>query len=170
MSHPTGNELKKEIRTANPALKHLDLSVKYGHSSYDIDLKVFYPLSKVKAVAMKEESYQRCEGSGEILQGGNTFVSVSYMTWKMPQDESFQVPVPQEAMDAVGKALELFEHESWKNESSGNGGNSKNYHLSQRIFKERENTFFADWTEDDIKSGLHTMRNVYPRLQNWFNY
>ena len=162
----SGNELKKEIREANPELKHRDLSVKYNVYSYRVQVKKFVPLSKIEEVAKKEESYQKCEASGEILQGGNTFVFVDYMSWKMPQDEPFQVEIPQEAIEAVEAVLPNFEHGSWKNEHGGSS--KKSYHLSQAI--KEKGGYFSEWTQEDISAGLSEMRKVYPRLQEWFNY
>ena len=157
MRGPTGNELKREIRTACPELKHRDLSVK-NDGSYNIELKAFFPLSRVKAVAEKNESIDRCQYSGEILSGGNTFVFVGYV---------YKIEVPQTAMDAVEKLLPRFNGESWKSDNLGGGTASKNYHLSNAL--KEEGGFFAEWTKDDIIKGLHAMRSC-EKLQDWYKF
>lgn len=48
-------------------------------SSIDITIKdPTIPMGPVKKIAAEFESIRRCEASGEILGGGNTFVSVEY--------------------------------------------------------------------------------------------
>ena len=71
-----GQELKKEIIT-KLNLNAKDISVRYD-GSYEVKIKPWIPASKIEAIAKSRESYQRCEASGEILCGGNTFVFVVY--------------------------------------------------------------------------------------------
>jgi len=76
-----GRELKKKIREKT-GLSVRDISVREGGGSYStsfhVKLKTPYPKSKVDDIARESESYERCQASGEILGGGNTFVFVKY--------------------------------------------------------------------------------------------
>ena len=121
----TGNQLKKEIRE-NTGLAHRDLSVKYN-GSYTVKVKNFTPLSKVRKVASKYESYSRCEFTQEILSGGNTFVSVSYMRWDLNKNEEFVIKAPKKAVEEAEKMIEHFSHPSWKDDTR------RSFHLSNKI-------------------------------------
>lgn len=47
-------------------------------SAIDVTIKVPVAKSPIEAIAKGAESIRRCEYSGEILSGGNTYVSVTY--------------------------------------------------------------------------------------------
>lgn len=68
-------ELKKEL-----GLNRTKVSVRSPHWG-SIIIKIHDPsvdFAEVEKIAKKQESIDRCAASGEILQGGNTFVSVKY--------------------------------------------------------------------------------------------
>ena len=72
----------KQIREALKAagIKARSVSVRARHG-ITVDVRIKDPgvsLRKVEAIAKGYESISRCEYSGEILSGGNTFVSVGY--------------------------------------------------------------------------------------------
>lgn len=162
MSYITGNELKKEIRAAVPELGHRDLSVKYD-GSYHIKIKKVVPLSKVEAVAKEHESYSRCEVSGEILSGGNTFVFVEYCRWLLPKDEPFEVDVPEEIINAVeSKIKELFD--IWKNYDR----ETRSSHLPKMV-KELKPELFEDYTESDVRSVIRLVANKSELVRSWNN-
>lgn len=72
-------QIKKELKEAGFDVKKI--SVRYD-GSYNIRIKdLSINLDKVEAIARKYENYSRCEYSGEILSGGNTFVFVQ-LDWK----------------------------------------------------------------------------------------
>ncbi len=74
----TGNEIKKEIKTTL-GYNTRDLSVRVDHSSINISVKSCdVSVAKVTAIVEKYRSVDRCQYTGEILSGGNTYVFVSY--------------------------------------------------------------------------------------------
>jgi len=148
MSYPTGNELKKEIRASVPELGHRDLSVKYG-GSYRVAVKKVVHLSKVKAVAEQYESYSRCEHSGEILSGGNTFVFVEFMSWDTNNDVPFEVPVPEVFETAVTEMVK-----SIQDGYTGIGSCEGKYRHMVRRLQEDNTELFADYTDSDVGAVL----------------
>ena len=72
-----GQELKKEIIT-KLNLRARDISVESDYSAFRITVKTWIPLSKVEEIANTRQHIDRCERTGEILSGGNTFVFVHY--------------------------------------------------------------------------------------------
>jgi len=162
MSYPTGNELKKEIRAAVPALGHRDLSVKYG-GSYRVAVKKVVPLSQVKAVAEQYESYSRCEHSGEILSGGNTFVFVEYMTWDTNNDVPFEVEVPEVFEAAITDVIKSIQ-DSYA--GTGNDG-GKHRHIVSRL-QEDNAELFADYTESDVSAVVGLLARANKPVQDFF--
>jgi len=162
MSYLSGNELKKEIRGAVPELGHRDLSVRYD-GSYRVDVKKVVPLSKVEAVANKQESYSRCEASGEILSGGNTFVFVNYCRWNRSKDESYEVDVPQEFIEAVEEKVKELDSESW---GSVNDWQSRGYHLPQLV-KKANAELFEEYTDSDVSSVIGLVSNKSELVDSW---
>jgi hypothetical protein len=79
------NEVKKELR-AN-GIKTKNIRIRCNYSAVYITLKdLTIDIDKVQEVARnKWEHYSRDERSGEILQGGNTFVFVEY-DWQVLRD------------------------------------------------------------------------------------
>lgn len=68
-------ELKKEL-----GLNRTKVSVRSPHWG-SIIVKIHDPsvdFAEVEKIAKRQESIDRCAASGEILQGGNTFVSVKH--------------------------------------------------------------------------------------------
>lgn len=162
MSYLSGNELKKEIRSAVPELGHRDLSVKYD-GSYHVKVKKVVPLSKVSEIANKQESYERCEASGEILMGGNTFVFVEYCTWVMPKDEPYEVEVPEEminaAVNAIATAGKLWD---------GADYSDRNKVLVNNIMK-NEPVLFEEYNDNDVYSVVRLISNKSEEVSNWLN-
>jgi hypothetical protein len=67
-------ELKKELKAAFPGTK---FSVTGDHSSIRVRYEDGPAAQDVEAIAKRRESIARCEYSGEILSGGNTYVFVT---------------------------------------------------------------------------------------------
>jgi len=159
----TGNQLKKQIREAIPELKHKDLSVRLEHyTAYQIDVKKVVPLSKVEAVANQYESIDRCEHSGEILSGGNTFVFVNYCRWNTSKDEPFEIEVPQEYIDAALEGIKLKQGGSWKDSPSS----AREYHLSHTLKRDNEE-LFKEYTDSDVSAVLGLVANVNESISDW---
>ena len=158
-----GTELKKEIRENVKTLGHRDLSVKYD-GSYRVALKKFVPLSPIEKIAEKRESYQRCEATGDILQGGNTFVFVEYMRWDTNKDQAFSLEVPQEALDQAETALEDFYNSSW----GGSDSSSRHHHLARKIAESCP--FFSDWSAEDVSKGLSLLVENSEKISNWIHW
>lgn len=102
-------EHAKEIRATLKA-KHgwstRDVSVRSKYfsmgSSVDVTIKnPTVPLPVVKAIAEAAESIRRCEITGEILSGGNRYVSVSYSHEAQAMIASGYAPLVRAAVDAV---------------------------------------------------------------------
>lgn len=74
----TGNEIKKELAKAlNVKSSNFSCSTKNG--SYSITVKTFAISGKqVERYMNQYKNVRRCEASGDILCGGNTFVFVDY--------------------------------------------------------------------------------------------
>lgn len=79
----SNKEKAKEIRKAlnkEMGLTSKEVSVR-SSGSLDIAIKdLTVNKDKVESIAMRYESIHRCEYSGEILSGGNTFVFVEFST------------------------------------------------------------------------------------------
>jgi len=161
MSYLSGNELKKEIRGAVPELGHKDLSVRYS-GSYQVDVKKVVPLSKVEAVAKKQESYSRCEASGEILSGGNTFVFVNYCRWNRSKDEPYEVDVPQEYIDAVENKVKELDSGCWVTDN----WQSRGHHLPQLV-KKANDELFEEYTDSDVSSVIGLVANKSELVDSW---
>lgn len=71
----------QRLRTAfkTAGLNSRRVTVRHDHSTLRVTIRdASASLSKVKAIADQFVSVRRCEATGEILCGGNTFVDVSY--------------------------------------------------------------------------------------------
>jgi hypothetical protein len=85
-------------------------------SSIDVIVKdPAIPLPVVKAVAEQAESIRRCEISGEILGGGNRYVSVRY-------SHEAQATIGARYVEAVQRAIEAVAPESNRLEPIGDTG------------------------------------------------
>lgn len=160
-SYPSGNELKKEIRAAIPELGHRDLSIRYD-GSYKVDVKKVVPLSKVEAIAEKYESYSRCEASGEILSGGNTFVFTRYCSWNMSKDEPYEVDVPQEFIAAVEKKVKELDSGCWKED----GWQVRGHHLPNMVKRDNPE-LFEEYTDSDTSSVIGLVANKSELVDSW---
>lgn len=74
-------EVRNELKAMGITSKQV--SVKGSYSMYDSSISVTIKdlsvnINKVKDIAMKQQEYDRCPVTYEILQGGNTYVRVSY--------------------------------------------------------------------------------------------
>lgn len=78
MNSPADN-IRAALKTAG--FKSRQVTVKMPHyGSVTVTIRdASVRLDAVKAVAMPFERISRCEASGEILSGGNTFVRVEYL-------------------------------------------------------------------------------------------
>lgn len=96
MANQLSKKLKKELIEAT-GLKARQLSVRYEIVGYSDKLTVGvkaerFPLSQVNAIAKKYKDVDYCEASGEILAGGNTYISVGY-PWDMEMSEEFSAEI-----------------------------------------------------------------------------
>lgn len=81
----SARELKKELQAAGIPTKGISIRC---DSSINVKIKdLTVDVDKVKEVLAPYESVRRCDYTGEILQGGNTFLFVSY-DWEVIRDAS----------------------------------------------------------------------------------
>ena len=81
----SGNQIKKEL-AEKLNVKSSCFSVRVEYSSINIEIKCpKIELEEVEKIVNKYESVSRCEYSGEILSGGNTFVFVDY-SWDLRKE------------------------------------------------------------------------------------
>ena len=133
MKTTKGQDLKKEI-ISKLKLKASDLSVKYD-GSYQITIKSWFPASKIEAIAKKNEHIDRCEFSGEILCGGNTFVFVNY---------DYNLKLTEELIEKI-EALPII------NFGNGFTSDSVKYHHYSRYLQK---ALGEEWTDSDAGSVL----------------
>ncbi len=105
-------QIKAEI-IAKTSLKYRGVSVKGDNCGYSeaINIEVKderFPLSVVENIAKQYQSIDRCEASGEVLMGGNTFVNVSY-PWDMELSEEYEA----ELLQIIQPAFDLVLDEDW---------------------------------------------------------
>ena len=83
----TTKEKAKQIRTE---LKKANIkaSVRMDNGCYssaiNVNLANLYDMKQAQAICKKYEKYERCDKSGEILSGGNTFVFVMFENTTYP--------------------------------------------------------------------------------------
>lgn len=86
------NQVQEALKQAG--YNRNQVSVRRSNGSYRIAIKdLSIHADKIKAIAQPFESYRVCEYSGDILQGGNTFVFINYDTkaeFELQQSEFFQ--------------------------------------------------------------------------------
>jgi len=110
-------EIRKELKENGYNRNHVSVRSRH-YSSITVEIKkadVDYNL--VEKIARKQEHYRRCEYSGDILQGGNTFVSVDISS------EAAESVITEEFAAKVEKvAAEVIETcEPWSGISFHNG-------------------------------------------------
>ena len=97
-----GQELKKEI-VKTLGISPKKISVRYD-GAYRIALKCWdIPKEEVQKVAQSKEKISRCEATGDILSGGNTFVFVEY---------DYRLDPPANAKEIIIKAIKSFNFDS----------------------------------------------------------
>lgn len=101
-------EIRKRIKD-ELGLNNRQVSVRGERCTYSwairVTIKVPVAKSKIEAIAKSAESIRRCEYSGEILSGGNTYVSVEYGEGVL---DSFFDEEALKALEATpGKGLEM---------------------------------------------------------------
>tara|TARA_R110002020_G_scaffold26908_3_gene86934 strand:- start:1439 stop:1708 length:270 start_codon:yes stop_codon:yes gene_type:complete len=87
-------ELAKQIRQEikkTLGYSSRQVSVRNRPCGYSTSLKITVksldiPLEPIEAIAKKYKSVDRCEYTGKILSGGNTFIFVSY-DWQLKHAE-----------------------------------------------------------------------------------
>ena len=89
--------LKEEL-----GLSNRKVSVRGSYCGYsdalDVTVKdLMVDIKKVEKIANKFYDVDRCERSGEILQGGNTYVTVKY-DWEKERDQHFDTTCPHGAV------------------------------------------------------------------------
>lgn len=71
-------QIRNDLKAAGYSLKSFSVRSR-STGSVTIDIKdVSIPAAKIKDIARKHTVVRRCEASGEILCGGNTFITVGY--------------------------------------------------------------------------------------------
>lgn len=85
----TGQQAKKIIKGLGFDTSKVSCTVRRGTYSLTVTIKdISIPLETIKDALSEFEKINRCEYTGEILQGGNHFVFVNY-DWSMAIPESF---------------------------------------------------------------------------------
>ena len=98
-------ELKEEL-----GLTSKQVSVRVNHGiAIDVRIKALVNPDKVEKLARKYEKIDRCHASGEILQGGNDFVSVEF-------DYDF---LKEQAKKYTDKAKEILDNAETENKLIG---------------------------------------------------
>ncbi len=98
-------ELKEELGLNS---KQVSVRVKHG-IAINVNIKTLVNPDKVEKLARKYEKIDRCEASGEILQGGNDFVSVEF-------DRDF---LREQASRYTEKAKEILDSAETENKAIG---------------------------------------------------
>ena len=99
MNFPTGSEAKKIIKKLGFDSRKVSCNVRPGSYTMNVRVKdLSIPLEPIEDALKQFERINRCEYSGEILQGGNRFIFVQY--------ESF-IPVNEAVVDAYTMALTM---------------------------------------------------------------
>lgn len=86
------------------------VSVRGSHSSIDVTiLTTAARISEVKEIATQFESISRCEYSGEILCGGNTFVRVQYSDEVIAAAAGlFEAFIPEDGSSATVRGVTVY--------------------------------------------------------------
>lgn len=101
------DDLKSEL-----GLNRTKVSVRSPHYC-SVNVLIHDPkvkLEEVEAIAKRQESIDRCEHTGEIMQGGNTFISVGY------SDKANELVLAERAADI--EAIEKTVNEIKESETS----------------------------------------------------
>lgn len=145
-------EIKKELAKALN-VKFNDFSVTQPrYSSIQIDIKTLVSKSAVKAIAQKYEKIDRCEATGEILAGGNTFVFVDYDLRKATIDSALMAQLEQ----VIENANYCENHYRQKVQ----------YAIAEKIFN--ANIFDSSFSEYDIRAVLEAIQ--YTKLPQLGEY
>jgi len=77
MSKQKAAEIRKQLKTLGYSAR--DVSVRSDHNSLDITIRRNgLNVKAIRDIANSYENIRRCEASGEILSGGNTYVTVGF--------------------------------------------------------------------------------------------
>ena len=151
-------EIKKELAKALNT-KFNDFSVTSPHySSINIDIKTLVSKSAVKEIAQKYEKIDRCEVTGEILSGGNTFVSVNYDLRKVNIDSALIAQIEQIVEDTnfCEKCPRYLVFRS----------------IAETVFN--TNIFDSSFSESDVREVLNSLEYIkLPKLRKYleqFNF
>jgi hypothetical protein len=98
-------EIRAELKRAHGwTSRQVSVRAEYFSMGSSIDIVVkdpAVPLPTVKAIAARAESIRRCEITGEILSGGNRYVSVTYSHAALDAIATRYTDAVQRAVDAV---------------------------------------------------------------------
>ncbi len=146
----SGNDVKKMILAAIPELSYKDVSVIFkDRIAYYIKIKKVVANSKVKDVVNELVSVDRCEITGEILSGGNTYVFVEY---------SDSIVITDDIIEIFEKAIiEIVKY-------SDDSFMDKQQKLARNISL---NEMFSEYTSADIYKLIYSVSKQFYDVQEW---
>ena len=151
------NELKKELsKKLNTKFNAFSVT-KQSYSTINIDIKTLVPTSAVKEIAKKYQKIYRCEATGDILTGGNTFIFVDYDFRKFELDNSL-----------IAQIEKVLENVSFCDKYDRYAVFCS---ISDIIFN--KNIFNSKFLKSDVRKVMDALENKIPKLKNYleqFNY
>ena len=143
-------KIKKEL-VSKTALTAREISSKYSIAGYSDKVSIViknerFPISTVEAIANEYRSVDYCQYSGEILAGGNTYISVNYPSvWDSSLSEEFTTEIL--------KAVEGFDNFTFPVDFSEMERNHiKNGQASKLLMKHLNETTEFTYTETDTRA------------------
>ena len=116
MSRATAAQIRKALK-AELGLNARQVGVRTSPCTYStaitVTIKVPIAKSKVKAIAGRAESIRRCEASGEILQGGNTYLTVEYAYGVLEALYENKLPTIEFCKQKPGQGAKVLGAEVW---------------------------------------------------------
>jgi len=105
-------EIRKALKAKGWSTRDVSVRAKYFSMGSSIDVTIknsSVPLPVVKEIAERAESISRCQITGEILSGGNRYVSVSYSHEAQETIANEYIPAVKAAVDAVAPGSNSLE-------------------------------------------------------------